>query len=151
MFWPCNLFFFFPTTDFSTSLSRFSRDCHTTRCALKCFISYMDVHTCPLKIWGVKTPIFSDLRTQNRHFEPTHSLMRGKSGNLKQQGQSLVRWVRSYQTWRVSPPTSVPLEYGVGQVNCLILGVLFRSQAIQWRQSWDRGSKGRCHGNQFWD
>jgi len=33
----------------------------------------------------------------------------------------------------------------------LILGVGFRGQAIQWRHSRDRGSKGRCHGNQFWD
>jgi len=34
---------------------------------------------------------------------------------------------------------------------CLILGVGFRGQAIQWRHSRDRESKGRCHGNQFWD
>jgi len=34
---------------------------------------------------------------------------------------------------------------------CLILGVGFRGQAIQWRDTRDRGSKGRCHGNQFWD
>ena len=27
----------------------------------------------------------------------------------------------------------------------------FRGQAIQRRHSRDRGSKGRCHGNQFWD
>jgi len=32
--------------------------------------------------------------------------MRWKSGNLKQQGQSLTRWGRPYQTWRGSPPTS---------------------------------------------
>jgi len=34
---------------------------------------------------------------------------------------------------------------------CLILGVGFRGQAIQWKHSRDRGSKGRCHGIQFWD
>jgi len=34
---------------------------------------------------------------------------------------------------------------------CLILGVGFRGQAIQWRRSRDRGCKGHCHGNQFWD
>ena len=38
---------------------------------------------CPLKFEGRKNPIFADLRTQNRHFEPRHSLMREKSGNLK--------------------------------------------------------------------
>jgi len=35
--------------------------------------------------------------------------------------------------------------------HCLILGVGFRGQAIQWRHIRDRGSKGRCHGNQFRD
>jgi len=34
---------------------------------------------------------------------------------------------------------------------CFILGVGFRSQAIRWKHSRDRMSKGRCHGNQFWD
>jgi len=34
----------------------------------------------PKKIEGRKTPIFADLRTQNRHFEPRHSLIRGKLG-----------------------------------------------------------------------
>jgi len=35
--------------------------------------------------------------------------------------------------------------------HCLILGVVFRGHAIQWRHCRDRWSKGRCHGNQFWD
>jgi len=38
----------------------------------------------PKKFEERKTPIFADLWTQDRHFEPRHSLMRGKSGNLKQ-------------------------------------------------------------------
>jgi len=33
----------------------------------------------------------------------------------------------------------------------LILRVGFRGQAIRWRHSRDWVSKGRCHGNQFWD
>jgi len=37
------------------------------------------------------------------------------------------------------------------QLHCLILGAGFRGQAIQWRHSRDRGCKGCCHGNQFWD
>ena len=36
-------------------------------------------------------------------------------------------------------------------IRCLILGVGFQGQAIQWRHNRDRGSKVRCHGNQFWD
>jgi len=36
----------------------FAKPCHTTRCVLKYFISYMGVYTCPLKIWGAKTPNF---------------------------------------------------------------------------------------------
>jgi len=31
------------------------------------------------------------------------------------------------------------------------LGVGFRGQAVQWRRSWDQGTKGCCHGNEFWD
>jgi len=31
------------------------------------------------------------------------------------------------------------------------LGVGFQGQAIQWSHSRDQESKGRCHGNQFWD
>ena len=31
----------------------------------------------PKKFEGRKTPIFANLLTQNRHFEPSHSLMRG--------------------------------------------------------------------------
>ena len=38
-----------------------------------------------------KSQIFADLRTHNRHFKLRHSLIRGKSGNLKQQCQSLAR------------------------------------------------------------
>ena len=76
-----------------------------------------------------------------------------------------------YQTRRGTPPTSeigCPLGVGGGAgklwiditsavwqlaTRCLILGVGFRGQAIQWRHSRDRGSKRRCqcHGNQFWD
>jgi len=31
-----------------------------------------------------------------------------------------------------------------------MLGVSFRGEAIPWRHSRDRGSDGRCHGNNFW-
>jgi len=33
----------------------------------------------------------------------------------------------------------------------LILCVVFWGQAIRWGHSRDRVSKGRCHGNQFWN
>jgi len=58
--------------------------CHTTWCVLKYFISYIGVHTCPLTNLRGENPIFGDFRTQNRQFEPRHSLMREKSSNLKQ-------------------------------------------------------------------
>jgi len=45
---------------------------------------------CTLTNLRGEKPILADLRTQSRHFETRHSLMRGKSGNLKQQGQSVV-------------------------------------------------------------
>ena len=52
----------------------------------------------PLKFRD-ETPNFANLRTQNRHFEPQRSLMRGKSENIKQQGQSVARLRRRYNTW----------------------------------------------------
>jgi len=33
---------------------------------------------------------------------------------------------------------------------CLILGMGFCGQVMQWRHSRFRGSKGCCHGNHFW-
>jgi len=87
----------------------------------------------------------------------------------------MARWGRPYRRWRGSHPSplrSVGCALGVGlwvgQVNfesigsitsvvwqiatrCLILGVGFRGQAIQWRHGRDRGPKRRCHGNQFWN
>ena len=59
---------------------------------------------CLSKFKGQKTPIFADLRTQNQHYELRNSLMRRKSGNLKQQGQSLAMSGRPYQTWWESAP-----------------------------------------------
>jgi len=45
------------TTDFSMSLGRFSRNCHTTRCVLKYSIFYIGVHMCPQKnLRGEKVP-----------------------------------------------------------------------------------------------
>jgi len=79
-------------------------------------------------------------------------------------------WARPHQTWSRSPPfiseIGCPLGVagGAGKLwiditsavsqlatRCLILAVGFRGQAIQWRHTRDRASKGRCHGNQFWD
>jgi len=59
--------FLFPTTDLLTSLGWFLRNCHTKQYVLKYFI-YMGVHMC----------------TQSRYFHWHHSIMQGKSGNLKQ-------------------------------------------------------------------
>ena len=42
------------------------------------------VHMCPLKNLRGKKTIFANLWTQSGHFEPHHSIMRGKLGNLKQ-------------------------------------------------------------------
>jgi len=76
--------FLFPTIDVSTSLGRFSRNFHTMRCVLKYSISYMGVHTCPLKNLRRKKTFFADFRTQNRHFEPSPFPNVGKYGKLKQ-------------------------------------------------------------------
>ena len=95
---------------------------------------------------GENPPIFADLRTKYRHFEPRHSAMRGKSRNLKQQGQSVTRWGRSYQTWsrggssihlwdrlfhcgmRWASKIWIDITSAVWQLatRCLILGVGFR-------------------------
>jgi len=74
----------------------------------------------PLKIEG-KNPIFANLWTPSRQFEPHHSIMRGKSGNLKQYSQSVVRLQHAYQTWWVSHhphlKSVVLLGHGVRQIN----------------------------------
>jgi len=76
---------FSPSIDFSTSMNRFSRNFATECCKFRKWLCHTDggVHMCPLKISGAKTLIFASLRTQSRHFEPNHSIMRGKSGNLE--------------------------------------------------------------------
>ena len=79
----------------------------------------------------------------------------------------MAMWARPYQTSWGPPPTSeicCPLGVwgGAGKLwiyitsavwqlatRCLILGLGFPGQAIQWSHSRDRGSKGRCYGNQF--
>jgi len=97
--------------------------------------------------------IFADFRAQNRYFEPRRSLMRGKPGNLKQYGQSVAVWGRPYQTWCGSPSHLWAwLSPWCGDDSLFdSRRVGFRCQAIQWRHSRDRGSKGCCHGNKFWD
>jgi len=78
-------------------------------------------------------------------------------------------WACPYQTWWGSPTHLwdqlspwcgggagkfwIDISSAVWQLvtRCLILWVGFRGQAIQWRHSRARGSKGRCHGNQFWE
>ena len=72
---------FFPSTDFSTSFSRFLRNVATRHQNSLCPMRYLYV---PLKNAGRKSPIFANFRTQSRHFEPHHSTLRGKSGNLQQ-------------------------------------------------------------------
>jgi len=91
--------------------------------------------------------------------------MSEKSGNLKQHGQSAAA-TTSVGSHHPRLGSVVPLGHGVGQINlqidissavsqlttrCLILRVGFRSQAIRRRHSRDRWSRGRCHGNRFWD
>jgi len=61
-------------------------------------------------------------------------------------GCPLVVWGGPSNLW--IDITSAVRQLATG---CLILWISFRDQAIQWRHSRDRGSKGRCHGNQFWD
>jgi len=71
--------YFFPSTDFSTSLGRFLRNFATRRGMSRNSLSPIGVFIrARNKFDGRKTQIFADLRTQNRHFEPRHSLMRAK-------------------------------------------------------------------------
>ena len=96
--------------------------CRTTRYVLKYSTSYRGVHTWSLtNLRGEKLQFSPICGPINRHFESRHSLMRGKSENLKQWGQSMARWGRPYQTWRGSPypplRSVVLLVCGVGQVN----------------------------------
>jgi len=56
LFWPC--FIFFPTRFFDVPGPILAKLCHTTRCVLKYFISYMGVHTFPLKNPRGKKTIF---------------------------------------------------------------------------------------------
>jgi len=63
----------------------FAKLCHTMQYVLKYFISYKGVHKCSLtNLRGENPHFFSDFLTQNRHFERRHSILPGKSGNLKQ-------------------------------------------------------------------
>jgi len=79
------VFFIFFWPDFSTSLGRFLRN-FATWCSMSWnSLPPIGVFICaPNKFERLKTPISDDFRTQNQHFEPRHSLMRGKSGNVKQ-------------------------------------------------------------------
>ena len=80
------LFYFFfrppnfrhPWADFRETLP------HDTVCAEIVYLLYGCSYVPPNKFEGRKTPLFGDFRTQNRDLEPSHSLLRGKSGNLKQ-------------------------------------------------------------------
>ena len=64
IFWPC--FIFFPTTDFSVSLGRFSRNFDIRRGVFGNILFPLWVFICapPKNLWGGK-PIFADLQTQN--------------------------------------------------------------------------------------
>jgi len=74
--WPTFKFLsFFPAQLFRRLWATFAKLSHTTRCVLKYSISYMGVHTCPIKhLRGEKSHFrrFPDPKT----FEPCHSLMR---------------------------------------------------------------------------
>jgi len=61
-------------------------------------------------ISGAKTPFFADVRIQNLHFEPRHSLMREKSGNLKT--GSISGYVRTSVPNVVGIPLETSLETG---------------------------------------
>jgi len=96
--------------------------------------------------------------------------VRGKSGNLNNRVNLwLCEHIRAKHDG-VLPPTHlwdrlspwcgggagklwIDITSAVWQlaIRCLILGVGCRGQAIQWRYTRDRGTKGRCHRNQFWD
>jgi len=169
IFWSYYLFFYFrppifrcPWADFRETLP------HNAVCPEIVHLLYGCLCV-PPKNWQVKTPNFADFQTQNRHLEPHHSLMQGKSANLN---NSVNLWLYEHVHTKHGggpPPTSeigcplgvwgesgkfwIDITSAVWQLatRCLILGVCFRGQAVQWRHSWDRGTKGRCHGNQFWD
>jgi len=47
----------------------------------------------------------------------------------------------------MATPFCLSMGYDFG---CMIIGVSFQGQAIWWRHSRFRGSKGCCHGNRFW-
>jgi len=113
-----------------------------TQCGYVQKLCPMGVFVCaPEKFEGQETPIFASFRTQSWHFEPHHLIMWQKSGNLKQQGQSVARLWCPYQTCWVSHHrwlrSDVALGHEVGQMKvwfnitsavwqlvtrCLILG-----------------------------
>jgi len=76
--------FYFPPQIFRRPWADFRETLpHDAVHVLKYFYLLYGCSYVPPKIEGQKAN-FADLRTQNRHFEPRHSLMRGKSENLKQ-------------------------------------------------------------------
>ena len=129
---------------------------------------------------GVHTCLLTNLRGENPTFcrssDPTLTLWTPPFHNAGKIRKSRTvasicgyMWARPHQTWW-GPPTHlwdrlshwcgsgaskfwIDITSAVSQLAspCLILGVGFRGQAIRWRHSRDRGSKGCCHGNLFWD
>ena len=67
-----------PWADFRETLP------HDAVCAEIVYLLYGCSYVPPNKFEGRKPPLFGAFQAQNRDFEPRHSILRGKSGNLKQ-------------------------------------------------------------------
>ena len=99
------------------------------------------------KTWGAKKTFFANFRAQNRHFEPRHSLMRGKSENVKdlwlgEDVHTKHGWGYHHPTPKIGCPVDVwggaskfwiDITSAVWQLatRCLILEVGFRGQSIR--------------------
>ena len=129
----------------------FTRHCHTTWYVLKLIVLWVFIRLLK-KIEGREAPIFANLQTQSRHFEPHHSIkvvhilsiMLGKSktkGSVRGCARMPIPiMMGSHHQWL---RLVVSLGMGMEEVNiqlatwCLILRVGFAAHPIQRRQ---------CHG-----
>jgi len=86
--------------------------------------------------------------SDNLPFYPRRCLLEGGGWNkLYYKPHHNTTYVDAAYSYR---PSSVVCGSVGLSVVCLILGVGFRGQAIRWRHSRFRGSKGCCHGNHLW-
>jgi len=159
------LYFFRPPI-FLTSLSRFRQNFATWRGISWNSLSFIGgvFVRAPKKFEGQITPI------SGRFADPKSTLWTLPFPNARKIGKSkTIGSISIPNMVGLPPPTSengcflgvwdragkfwMDVTSAVWQLaTCyLILLVGFWGQAIQWRHSQDRGSKERCHSNQFWD